>query len=158
MFFSYLNFIRHLAFNLFSKQLLRENLVENYGRQIERERIPKSQYENYNLQEITQRLFEQLSLQISNDPYKSKECLIYFVSYRLLQLTFPDSPYNAEIHTPWSFSEHISDNLVESDESIKLSLAEVVEIISVLKVESLNLLTDLKKERIQISRRYGAII
>jgi tRNA U38,U39,U40 pseudouridine synthase TruA len=137
---------------------LRENLVENYGRQIERERIPKSQYENYNLQEITQRLFGQLSLQISNDPYKSKECLIYFVSYRLLQLTLPDSPYNAEIYTPWSFSEHISDNLVESDESIKLSLAEVVEIISVLKVESLNLLTDLKKERIQISRRYGAII
>lgn len=137
---------------------LRENLVEIYGRQIEREQIPKSQYENYNLQEITQRLFGQLSLQISNDPYKSKECLVYFVSYRLLKLIIPDSPYKSEIHTPWSLSEHISENLVDSDDSIKVALAEVIEIISDLKVESLNLLSDLKKERIQISRRYGAII
>ncbi len=70
-----------------------QKLIDAYERLIQHERIPRSQYEEFGLEEIAVHLLGQLHLQISNYRVESKNELIRFTAYSLMGLNveFPQN-------------------------------------------------------------------
>jgi hypothetical protein len=134
-----------------------KKLIDTYERLIQHERIPRSQFEKSNLQEIAVLLLGQLHLQISNYPTESKDNLVRFTAYSLLELSI-NYPAHAlpDDHKLLSFCREISKGLRDVDESINKSLEETKRLFEVVKSESTSVLNQLKKDRMEIARRYTA--
>jgi hypothetical protein len=132
-------------------------LVDTYERMIQRERIPRSQFEKSDLQEIAKLLLGQLHLQMSNYSTESKDNLVRITAYTLLKLKV-DFPLHAlrgdEILL--NFCGDISNRLIEDDEKISRAVAEAKQLFEVVKRESAILWKQLKEARMDIAKRYTA--
>lgn len=132
-------------------------LVDTYERMIERERIPRSQFEKSDLQEIAKLLLGQLHLQMSNHSTESKDNLVRITAYTLLKLKV-DFPLHAlrDDEILLNFCGDVSNRLIEDDETISRAVAETKQLFEVVKRESAILWKQLKEARMNIARRYTA--
>jgi hypothetical protein len=134
-----------------------KHLKDIYERLIAREHIPRSQFENYNLQEMARHLLGQLQLRISNYPTECKDTLVHYTAYKVMGLSLSHKvPAQAEDEKLLSFCRDISNELKDKDESISKPLEVIGQLLDVIKDKSLSLLKQLKKERIEIAKRYTA--
>lgn len=139
--------------------LVLKQLVDTYERMVKHEHIPRSRFENSNLQEIAQQILGQLRLQISNHPIESKVNLVRFIGYALLDLNIEvqiSIPGIHESETIYSFSKEISKELKGRDESMSKPLEETKQLFEMVKSESLGLWKQLRGERINLAKRYAA--
>ena len=138
-------------------QIFLEKLIDRYQTILQRERISKAQYENKNLQEIATSLLGQFSLHISSYPVESKDCLVRYTSYSLLELNaILSANIHPDINIPLSICRDISGNLKISDKSVIHELEKARLNFEKVKNQSMSLWTTLKKERIELANRYGA--
>ena len=138
--------------------LLKE-ILETYERMIRNEGIPKSQFENTNLQEITQLLRGQLHLQISHHLAEGKDNLVRFTAYSLLKLKI-NFPLHSmpDDHVLVNIASGIASELKVKDASVAKSLEETNQFFDVIKSESSTLHQQLKKAKLDIARRYNATL
>jgi serine/threonine protein kinase len=134
-----------------------KRLVEVYGRLIERERIPRSEYENSTLQQICVLLLGQINLRISNHPDECKSHLIRFVAYSLLDLKV-NYPLHAlpDDFRLLSFAKEIAKDLEGKDGSVQTSLTAAKDLFNVVGKESEALWNQSKADRAGIALKYHA--
>ena len=139
-----------------SPVLLKE-LLDTYERLISRERIPRSRYESSSLQQIAVYLLGELHLEISHHPAESKEHLVRFTAYSLLELsvnypahTLPDD------YKLLAFCRSIAEKVRGQDDSVSQALEVAKQLFDGVKKESAALWKRLRKERIDIANRYNA--
>lgn len=137
--------------------VLRRQLVDWYARKMERERIPRSDFENLNLQEMAVRWLGELGLTLSNYPAESKSHLVRFTAYLLLELkiNYPEHslPDDRKL---LGFCRDLANELMGEDDSIARPLEEGKRQYEIIKRESAALLDQLKRERRDIAERYNA--
>jgi hypothetical protein len=136
---------------------LLNQLIDFYENMIRNERIPRRQYENSNLQEITQLILGQLHLQISHYPAEGKDNLVRLIAYTFLglNLTFPMHALPDE-SVLLSVSKDIANELKSKDDSITKSLEQTKQIFEIVKSTSSNIWERLRKDRKDIAQRYTA--
>lgn len=134
-----------------------QKLIDCYERLIHHERIPKSQFAHFDLQEIAVHLLGQLHLQISHHRLESKDALVRFTAYSLLGLNL-EFPKNSlpEDHTLVGFCRDGLKGLADSDSSISETLQETKKLVDVTKDESARLWKQLRRDRMEIASRYNA--
>jgi len=133
-------------------------LVDTYERIVgARERIPRSQYEHSNLQELSQLLLGQQSLQISHDREQSMDHLVRFTAYALLDLKI-NFPLHAlpDDQKLLYFCKSISELLEGKDETISRALEEAKRQFDIVRSESETLWRQLRGAKIEIAGRYNA--
>lgn len=132
-------------------------LIDTYERLIQRERIPRSQFEKSDLQEISKLLLGELHLQMSNYPAESKDNLVRITAYSLLKLNV-EFPLHAlrDDEKLISFCRDISNSLREDDERVFAAVTETTRLFEVVKRESEILWKQLREARMDIAKRYTA--
>lgn len=132
-------------------------LIDRYEIIIKRERIPRTEFEHFNLQEIAPKLLGELRLMISNHPAESKAALVQFTAFSMLELSV-DFQVNAvtDAQMLYNFCKEISNELKGKDELVSKSLEEAKLLYEVIKSESITLYEQLKRERMDIAKRYTA--
>jgi hypothetical protein len=134
-----------------------KELINTYERLISRERIPRSQFENSNLQEIARLLLGQIHLEISNHPTEGKETLVRFIAYSLLELDVNFKPNTiTEDQQLFYFCRDIAKELKCKEDSIPKTLEETKRLFDVIKGESSTVHQQLKRERFEIAGLYNA--
>jgi hypothetical protein len=150
--------VSRLSNSIEGSRAFQRELVDTYERIVgARERIPRSQYENSTLQELSQNLLGQLGLQISHDLVQSKDHIIRFTAYALLDLkiTFPPHALSDDLKI-LNFCKSMSEGLVGKDAMISGSLEEARRQFDVVRSEAETLWKQLRKARIEIAGRYNA--
>lgn len=137
--------------------ILLTELINRYETIISRERIPRSDFEHFNLEQISVRYLGQLQMELSSYPTESKDTIVHFTAYALLDLgvEFPAFT-NLTGYQPLSIAKDISTKLREDDASIMPPLVECENLFEIIKNQSSNLWKNLKKERIDLAKRYTA--
>ena len=140
-----------------SSSMFLQKLIETYERLIQHERIPKSQYAHFGLEEISAHLLGQLHLQISNYRLESKNELVRFTAYALLGLNV-EFPKNSlpEDHKISNFCRDISQGLQDQNPAINLALVETKNFLEKIKHRSSELWKQLRQDRMEIANRYNA--
>jgi serine/threonine protein kinase len=137
---------------MFLKQLL-----DTYERLIAGERIPRSRFEKSTLPEIAQLVLGQLRLQMSHDPEASKDNLVRFTAYSLLNLEV-NFPIHAlpDDHVLTNLCRDFANELKGNDEAVSQAVVVAKSLFEDVKGESGTLWQQLRKERLEIARQYNA--
>jgi hypothetical protein len=137
--------------------IILEHLINRYETLIIREHIPRSEFENFSLEQISVRYLGQLQALISNHSVESKDSIIHFTAYALLDLDIklPEITQITE-YMPLSIGKDISTKLREGDNSMFKPISDCKNSIDIIKKQSTNLWANLKKERIDLAKRYTA--
>jgi hypothetical protein len=137
-----------------SPGLLRR-LKDLYASKMERERIPRSEIEQYSLEEMAARWLGELRLTISNYKVESKEFLVRFTTYALLGLKV-EFPIHArrDDEVILNFTHDLPQHL-QDDAAARLA-EEVKRLCGAIASESKTLLEQMKKERLAMSVQYKA--
>jgi hypothetical protein len=131
-------------------------LKDIYERLVSRERIPRSEFENFDVQEMSVRVLGQLHMPISKYPWECKDNLGRFTAYALLELGL-SFPVNAmpDDQGIVSFCKELSSGITQ-DETVIGYIPEVKRLYELIQRESSRLVMQLKRERIDIAKRYTA--
>jgi hypothetical protein len=134
-----------------------QKLLDAYERLVQHERIPRSQFAHFGLEEIAVHLLGQLHLQISKYRSESKDNLVRFTAYSLLgvNIAFPINSL-PEDHKLTSFCRDVLSNLGDSDSTVDQSLQETKDLIEKTKIQSRRLWNQLKLDRMEVVSRYNA--
>lgn len=134
-----------------------QKLIDAYERLIQHERIPRSQYEHFGLEEIAAHLLGQLHLQVSNYRLESKNELVRFTAYALMGLNV-EFPQNSlpEDHKISGFCKDVLQGSQDNDPVISQSLQETKNLIEKTKTRSAELWGQLRQDRMDIANRYNA--
>lgn len=138
-----------------SPALLRR-LIDLYAKKMERERIPRWEFERLNLEEIAARWTGELGLSISNYPVESKNFIVRFTAYKLLGLKveFPVHARRAD-EIILNFTGDLPE-VLQADAAVVTSTEEAKLLYADIARESEALFGQLKSERLSISMRYKA--
>jgi len=156
------------AFNHLFDDLLRSvgdspafltELIDTYARLIQRERIPRSQFAEYDLQEIAVPLLGQLGLQVSHHQIQSKEALLKFTAYALLglNLQFPTNSLSDD-HKLVAFCRDTAKRVEATDQVLAEPVKKAKLAFEDMKKLSTDLWKQLKELRIEIATRYNATL
>ncbi|HXQ38340.1 MAG TPA: hypothetical protein VN843_30350, partial [Anaerolineales bacterium] len=134
-----------------------QELVAAYERLIRHERIPRSQYDRFGLEEIAVHLLGQLHLQISKHRLESKNELVRFTAYALLGLN-SEFPKNSlpEDHKISGFCRDAFQGIRDNDPAIAQSLQETKNLLEETGTKSTELWKQLRQDRMEIANRYNA--
>jgi hypothetical protein len=154
---SFDEFLVELAKSISTSAYFLKQLKDIYERLISRERIPRSQFEHFDLDEITRHLLGQLNLNISNHPTEGRMSLVNFTVYALLEIRMIlDVNTKSEAQQLSGLANELSGELRDKDESISKLVEDAKRLMSEIEMEASSLLQRLKKERMDIAKRYTA--
>jgi hypothetical protein len=132
-----------------------KQLKDIYERLISRERIPRSQFEHFDLDEITRHLLGQLNLNISNHAVEGRISLVNFTVYAFLEIEMSlDVNTKNEAQQLSSIARELSSELRGKDKAISKLVEDTKQLMSGIGMEASMLVQRLKKERMDIAKRY----
>lgn len=149
--------IRKLQNALSESPVFLDQVKDVYERMGSRHGLGRSEYEQDNIEQIISRVLGQLGLQMSNQPVEAKENLIRFISYALLEIDFM-MPTHAvrEDDQLTSLAKELSKEISTADAALNDLTQQCKKLYEEIKNESASLLAELKRDRIDIGRRYAA--
>lgn len=132
-------------------------LIDAYERLVQHERIPRTRFAHYDLEEIAVHLLGQLHLQISHHRLESKDALVRFTAYALLELNvqFPTNSLPEDHKLP-GFCRDALMGLGGDDSLIDQLVQESKHLIEGSKTGSTELWKRLRQDRMDIANRYNA--
>jgi serine/threonine protein kinase len=134
-----------------------QTLIDTYERLIQHQRIPRSQYAHFGLEEIAVHLLGQLHLQISNYRSESKDELVRFTAYSLIGLNVEFPKHSSpDDHKIPGFCRDAFQGVPDTDPVITQALEETKNLLEKTRTKSTELWKQLRQDRMEIANRYNA--